>query len=62
MNLRQVLPNRWNPVRLRCLLCGILKDSEQMMADLDGEPFKTFYCHSCSNLLETVNKLEQNIL
>ena len=47
MNLKHITPNRWNPIKVPCLGCGSIRDTNFMMADLDGEPFKAFYCYTC---------------
>jgi hypothetical protein len=55
MNLQPILPNRYNPVRVPCMVCGTLKLTDFMVADLDGEPFKAFVCNTCVEVYKEGN-------
>lgn len=47
MRLVPVDPNRWYPTSITCIHCGVRRDSSVMVADLDGEPFRAYYCPDC---------------
>lgn len=50
MNLQRVMDGRGGirHVRLRCVCCGNYKQIGAMFADLDGEPYKTYFCSWCA--------------
>jgi formate dehydrogenase maturation protein FdhE len=52
MRLVPVTKNMWNGVKLICVSCLQINDSEYMWADLDGEPFKAYYCNPCADALK----------
>lgn len=35
--------------RLKCLKCQTMQPAQDMLADLGGEPFKAYYCRTCTN-------------
>lgn len=41
-----------------CIKCGrrMLSNRESMFADLDGEPFKAYYCQTCKASLTTSDR------
>lgn len=49
MNLQPIQPNAHTGFcfRLWCCQCGGWHDPATMKADLDGEPFKAYYCLKC---------------
>jgi len=34
-------------LRLQCCKCRAMHDVAKMVADLEGEPFKAYYCPTC---------------
>lgn len=50
MNLQPINPRpSLFSFRLQCIACGCWADAATVHADLDGEPFKAYYCQSCTN-------------
>lgn len=48
MNLQPINPApRPGHFNLRCCRCGITYDAASSAADLEGEPFKAYYCWHC---------------
>jgi len=41
-------------VRVPCYNCNDIGYIEDMYADLDGEPFRSYYCEDCKN--DIINK------
>ena len=39
-------------IRLCCVKCGAVKPEVDFMADLDGAPFKDYYCPVCAQLIQ----------
>ena len=50
MNLKPVNPEPQPGQRLLCASCGKMKEARKMFADLDGEPFKAYYCSECTQV------------
>ena len=42
------------PLNYRCISCGRMVDAsrEAVFADIEGEPFKAYYCEPCKNKLD----------
>ncbi len=38
--------------RLQCLTCHQMQPAQDMLADLDGEPFKAYHCRTCTDRWE----------
>lgn len=52
MNLKPVNPK--SPAfNARCYRCGKLTQSKDLYADLDGAPFKAYYCRECTQIVRT---------
>jgi hypothetical protein len=49
MNLQRVGRYNGREIRLICSECGVWTPDDQCYANLDGKPFKDYYCESCSN-------------
>ena len=56
MNLQPVYPNRAQPVYVLCCACEKMAKDTASFADLDGEPFKAFYCEACAEKLRKERK------
>jgi hypothetical protein len=55
MNLQPITPRKPS-IRVPCYKCGKWEDSGTGFADLDGEPFQTFYCKACADELTKEQK------
>jgi hypothetical protein len=60
MNLQRVKPWGAKPYNLLCLQCGEWDLDAKCYADLDGEPFKAFYCEKCGDELKKINEQTNN--
>lgn len=60
MNMQPIYPQ--NPVfYVRCAHCAALKSSQELVADLDGEPFKAYYCaRECAHILVHIERARED--
>ncbi len=49
---------RGKPFTATCMACGKPTSSEDLYADLDGAPFRAYYCPVCKHAAESVERLE----
>lgn len=47
MNLQRLKRYSTPPWRVLCIRCEEWESEDKCYADLDGEPFKAFYCETC---------------
>ena len=47
MKLAKVYPQT-PKFRAACIRCGMPHDSDKLMADLQGIPFRSYYCQPCA--------------
>ena len=55
MNLKPV-GSTYAAYSLQCCKCKAFKPGPRMFFDLDGEPFKDYYCTACKNKLTALKK------
>jgi hypothetical protein len=58
MNLQRVSRYNGREIRLICSECGVWTPDDQCYANLDGKPFKDYYCEPCSNNLKQGDRHE----
>lgn len=56
MNLQPLKHYSTPPWKVLCIRCNEWEPEDKCYADLDGEPFKDFYCKACHD--EIVNQGE----
>jgi hypothetical protein len=49
MKLAKVYPQT-PKFRAACIRCGMPHDSDKLLADLDGIPFRAYYCDPCAQI------------
>ena len=49
MKLEKCKKHKHTTLRVPCCKCNSTGYIEDMYADLDGEPFRSYYCEDCKN-------------
>jgi hypothetical protein len=60
MNLQRLKQYSTLPWNVLCVCCNKWEPESKCYADLDGEPFKAFYCEKCGDELKKINEQTNN--
>lgn len=60
MNLKPIFPS--TPIfTAHCTRCLRVFKSDNLFADLEGEPFKSYYCNDCA-MIKTEQRIPHNLI